>query len=131
MSCPGSPQRRSAAPFGSAIVDAGAPSWSVRSRLRHQLIAWIEVLMRHEDLMDVERVRRVAGEVIAEHLKDMFQSRRIVDVDIRAALVAVLEERELKVAEGIQRLVAARGKKSRRRLVERSVHRAEVVAVDE
>jgi hypothetical protein len=64
-------------------------------------IAGIQVLMCDENLMDIERMRRFAGQMIAHDLKNMAQSRRIVDVDVRTTFSAVLEERHLQVPERI------------------------------
>ena len=67
------------------------------------------MLMRQQDLMDVVRVRRTAGDVVARHLEHVAQARGIVDIDVGAAALAALEEGELQVAEGVVGLEAARG----------------------
>ena len=50
------------------------------------------MLVRQQYLMNVVRVGRTAGDVVARHLEHVTQARRIVDIDVGAeALAAALE----------------------------------------
>src|SRR5262245_39017346 len=91
------------------------------SALRDEPIARVQVLVGDEDLMDIERMCRSAGQMVAHDLKNMAQPCRIVDVDVGTTFGAVLEECHLQVPERVQRLEAAGGDESGRRLVQRSV----------
>ena len=67
----------------------------------------IQLLEEHEDLVDVGRVRRAAGELVAQHLKDVSESVGVIDVDVGDPFRPAREER-LQVA-AILALEVARG----------------------
>jgi hypothetical protein len=57
--------------------------------------------------VDVVRVRWAARELVSEHLKDMRESIRVVDVDVGDPAARAREERELQVAVVVLALEAA------------------------
>jgi len=57
------------------------------------------MLMLHKNFMNVVRVRWLTGEMVLQHLKDMVQTTRIVDVDIGNTFVTFHEKRKLQVPE--------------------------------
>ena len=68
--------------------------------------------------MNVERVRRIPGEVIARHLENVAEPGCVVDIDVGNARRVVLEKRELEIPERVECLEAAGGKQPLRRLVQ-------------
>ena len=50
------------------------------------------MLMRHQDLMNIVGMRRLASEMILQYLKDMAQAACVVNVDIGNALVTLHKE---------------------------------------
>jgi hypothetical protein len=79
------------------------------SLLDLQPVACIEVLMLHQDLVDVVRVRGPAGELVAQHLERMREAVGVIDVDVGDPGGVAGEERELQVALVIGCLEAAGG----------------------
>jgi hypothetical protein len=50
------------------------------------------MLVPHQNLMNVIRVCRAAGEMVSQNLKDVPESSRIVNIDVGHALIALHEE---------------------------------------
>ena len=57
------------------------------------------MLVLHQNLVDVVRMCWAASEMVFKNLKDMTKATRIVNVDVRHALVTFHKEGELKVSE--------------------------------
>ena len=72
------------------------------------------------------KVRRLACEMVFQHLKDMAQVSGIVDVDVGDALIAFHKKRKLQVAEAIFSLKTVGGLEVfelRLKMVERTADR--------
>lgn len=80
---------------------------SIQSLRKLKAVASIEMLMLHQNLMNVVRVRWLAGEMVLQHLKDMAQAGGIVDVDVGDTIVAFHEKCKLQVSEVIVGLETA------------------------
>jgi hypothetical protein len=74
-------------------------------------VSGVQVLVLNQNLVDVVRMCRAAGEMISENLKDVAQATRIVNVDVGHTFVALHEESQLQVSEVISSLEAARRRK--------------------
>src|SRR3990167_1298012 len=72
-----------------------------------QFVCRVELLVRDQDVVYGVRVRRLAGELVMQHLEDMLEPVRIVDVDVSHPVGTVGEEGELQIAVVILRLEAA------------------------
>src|SRR6266849_7551664 len=62
-----------------------------------EAVASVEMLMLHKNFMNVVRVRWLTGEMVLQHLKDVVQASRVVDVDIGNTFVTFHEKRKLQV----------------------------------
>lgn len=63
--------------------------------LDNKPVAGIDLLMKDENLMNVERVGWPFGDGVAHNLKQILESGCIVDVDLSNTLVAIHEESHL------------------------------------
>src|SRR5687767_9500126 len=79
----------------------------------------IDVLVVHEDLVDVVGMGRAIGQRVANDLKRVSQPCGIVDVDVRTPVIAIGKERQLQVSVVIGRFVAPGGSESVRRVMKR------------
>jgi hypothetical protein len=59
------------------------------------------VLVLHQNLMDVVRMCRAAGEVVSQDLKDVTKASGIVNINVGHALVALHKKSQLQVSKMI------------------------------
>jgi hypothetical protein len=64
---------------------------------KHESVARIQVLVVHQDLVNVITVCRPTRELIPQNLKDVLQAVRVIDVDIRYPVRAVCENDSCKL----------------------------------
>ncbi len=72
-----------------------------------EAVAGIQVLMLHQNLMNVVGVRWLTCEMVLQHLEDMVQSTRIIDVDIGNTISPLHKKCKLQVAEVVVGLETA------------------------
>ncbi len=62
---------------------------------QYESVPGIQVLVLHQNLVDVVRVCRAAGEMVFQNLKDVTKATGIVNVNVGHALVAFHKESQL------------------------------------
>jgi hypothetical protein len=92
--------------------------------LNQQLVAWIDLLVENENLVNVERTRGPVGQTVPQHLKKMLQPCCIVDVDVSNTVVFVHEESKLKIAIAVLCLKTAGARVTLRRMMQRAANRS-------
>ena len=79
--------------------------------------------------MDLEWVGGPPGDGVPNDLKQMFESARVIDVDICDAVATIHEKRQQKVSVAILRLETTCRRVARRRVMQRTIHSVEQSSV--
>ena len=59
------------------------------------------MLVPQQNLVNIIRMRRVAGEMVSQNLKDVPEAARVINIDIGDELIALPEEGHLQVSKMI------------------------------